>query len=234
MCKRIWFVCLVIVFSAVLGCDMGALRLTVQFEATEGLKVDDPVLFEENRVGVVKDVRYTTQGTYLVDILVDPEFKNALTVDSIFYIDNATPSGSKALIVEQPQKGGTLLPNRALVMGTQKPSPWRQMLDTLQKKSGEWEKQLDRQLDELGRSYEDKSAEADRDMDKAIAELNRQLRELQEAMRRAASSEEVKTLRRSAEELMAELQQHLAELGAQQPSAEPNAGTKQPPSAEKP
>lgn len=235
MLKKCLFPLLTLSLFTVLACTMGKLHLTVQFDATEGLKVEDPVVFQQNRIGTVRQIIYTAQGNYLVDIVVEPEFKNALTVDSQFYIDSdpGNPDG-KALIVEQARAGGALLADKTLVMGTEKPSPWRQMLDTLQQKSGEWEEQLDRKLDELRRGYEDKSTEVDRDLDAAIAELNRQLRELQEAMRRAASSEEVKALRRSAEELMAELQQRLAELGVQQQSAEPNTGTKEAPAAEEP
>jgi len=201
MCKKILLPLLIITIASLFSCTQGKLHLTVQFNATEGLKVADSVLFQQNRIGTVRQIRYTTQGNYLVDIVVEPEFKNALTVDSQFYIgiDPAQPDG-KALIVEQSRPGGALLANKALVVGTEKPSPWRQMLETLQQKSGEWEKQLDRKLEELRRGYEDKSTEIDRDLDAAIAELNHQLRELQAAMRRAASSEEMQALRRSAEE----------------------------------
>lgn len=226
---------LALIMISLLACTLGKHQLTVQFNATEGLKVEDPVVFQQNRIGTVRQIRYTTQGNYLVDIVVEPEFKNALTVDSQFYIDSDPGNlDGKALIVEQSRAGGTLLADKALVMGTEKPSPWRQMLDTLQQKSGEWEEQLDRKLDELRRGYEEKSTEVDRDLDAAIAELNRQLRELQEAMRRAASSEEMQALRRSAEELLAELQQRLAELGVQQQSAGPNSATKEAPASKQP
>ncbi|MEZ4485142.1 MAG: hypothetical protein R2864_11305 [Syntrophotaleaceae bacterium] len=176
----------------------------------------------------MRQIRYTDQGTYLVDLLVESEFTNALTVDSQFYIgsDPNKPDG-KALIVEQARPGGTLLANGALVMGAEKPSAWRQMLEILQHKTGDWEKQLDRTLEELRQGYEQKSTEIDRDLDAAIAELNRRLRELQEAMRQASSSEEIQSLRRSAEELLAELQRRLAELNLRQPAAPSAANGKQ-------
>lgn len=219
---RVWLFLLVLL--AMFGCVQGKRHLTVQFNATEGLRVEDPVVFQQNRIGTVRHIRYTDQGNYLVDILVEADFKNALTVDSQFYIgrDPAKPDG-KALIVEQSRPGGILLADKALVVGSEKPSPWRQMLETLQEKTGDWEEQLERKLNELRRDYEDKSTENNRDVDAAIAELNRRLVELQEAMRQASSSEEMQALRHSAEEVLAELQQLLTELGVPQRSPVPKA-----------
>lgn len=216
-------VCLfLLLLLAIVGCVRGKHHLTVQFNATEGLKVEDPVVFQQNRIGRVRHILYTDQGKYLVDILVDKEFKNALTVDSQFYIsrDPTNPDG-KALIVEQARPGGTLLADKALVMGTEKLSPLLQIFETLQQKSGDWEEQLNRKLDELRRNYEEKSTEINRDLDAAITELNRRLVELQEAMRQAASSEEIQALRKSAEEIVNELQKHLAELGVKQQEPAP-------------
>ncbi len=211
-----------LVLLAIAGCVQGKHHLTVQFNATGGLKVEDPVVFQQNLIGTVRHILYTDQGKYLVDILVEKEFINALTVDSQFYIsrDPTNPEG-KALIVEQARPGGTLLADKALVMGTEKLSPLRQIFETMQQKSGEWEEQLNRKLDELRRDYEKKSTELNRDLDAAITELNRRLVELQEAMREATSSEEMQALRRSAEEILNELQKHLAELGVQQQEPAP-------------
>ena len=97
----------------------------------------------------------------------------------------------------------------------------RQVFETLQQKTGDWEEQLNRKLDELRRDYEEKSTEITRELDESITELNRRLVELQEAMRQATSSEEMQALRQSAEELLAELQKQLAELGVQQQAPAP-------------
>lgn len=224
MLKRIAVLVFSVALVSLLGCEMGQLRLTVQFDATEGLSVDDPVLFEQNRIGTVQNVRYTSEGKYHVGIAVKKEFKNALTVDSLFYIDGdpARP-GAKALVVEQPQAGGALLPDKALVMGSKRASTWRQIMETLQQKAGEWEEELNRTFDDLKREYQDKSTEMDRDLDAAIKEMTRKLEELQEAIRKSADSEEIKALRQAAEELLMDLQKSLGELGVQEEGALPEA-----------
>ena len=229
MVKHMKVLLLSVVLALVVGCEPGQLRLSVQFDATKGLTIDDPVLFEQNRIGAVQNVSYTAEGKYLVGIAVKKEFKNALTVDSQFFIANdpARPGG-KALMVELPQAGGALLPDKALVMGTEKPSSWRQIIDTLHQKAGEWEEELNRTLDDLKREYQDKSKEMDRDLDAAIKEMRSKLEELQEAIKQSANSEEMKALREAAEELLVELQKRLAELGGQQVPVRPEEGLKKP------
>lgn len=213
MLKKIFSISLFVVLAAMLACSPGTLKLTVQFDATEGIKVADSVMFEQNRIGTVKSISYTAEGHYLVVVAVQKEFKHALTVDSIFYIDrDPMDTSRKALIVELPTTGGALLADRALVMGTPRPSSWQQMFDTLRGKADDWQKELDRAVEELKEGYGDKSAQIDRELQAAIDEATRRLAELQQAIKEAANSKEVKELQQAVQNLLAELQQRLAEI----------------------
>ncbi len=216
MLKKILLVLLSVVVASGMACSMGQLKLTVQFNAIEGLKVDDPVVFEQNRIGSVRKIRYTAQGNYLVGIVVEPEFKNALTVDSVIYIDSdPVTSSGKAVIVELPTAGGAPLVDNALVVGSEKPRYWQQMFDTLREEAGELEEGLRRKLDELKEGYGDKSAEIDRELEAAIADIARQLKALEQAIRKAPDSEEAKELQRLMEQLVAELERVQAEVQEQ-------------------
>ena len=228
MFKKIFSVSLFVILAAMLACSPGTLTLTVQFDATEGLKVADSVIFEQNRIGTVKSIRYTAEGHYLLVIAVQKEFKHALTVDSLFYIDrDPMEPGRKALIVELPTTGGALLADGALVMGTPKPTSWQQMFDTLRGKADDWQKELDRAVEELKEGYGDTSAQIDRELQAAIAEANRRLAELQQAIKEASNSQEVKELQMAVQNLLAELQQRLAEIERSNEGVDGQGGNRQ-------
>ncbi len=214
MLQKILTLSLFVVLAAMLACSSDTLNLTVQLDATEGLKVADSVMFEQNRIGTVKNIRYTAEGYYLMAIAVQKEFKQALTVDSLFYIDrDPVDPGRKALIVELPTAGGALLADKAFVMGAPKPSSWQQMLDTLRGKADDWQKELDRTVKELKEGYGDTSAQIDRELKTAVEEATSRLAELQQAIKEASNSQEVKKLQQAVQNLLAELQQRLAEIG---------------------
>ncbi len=192
MLQKILSISLFVVLGVLLACSPGTLRLTVQFDATEGIRVADSVLFEQNRIGTVKSIRYTAEGHYLVAIMVQKEFKHALTVDSVFYIDRDPMDASrKALIIELPTAGGVLLADGALVMGVAKPSSWQQMFDTLR---GKAEKEVDRTVEALKEGYGDKSAQIDGELQLAIEQATRRLAELQQAIKESSNSKEAKEL----------------------------------------
>jgi ABC-type transporter Mla subunit MlaD len=209
MLQKVLAVLLFVVLAAMLACSPGTMRLTVQFDTTEGIKVADSVTFEQNRIGTVNNIRYTAEGHYLVAIAVQKEFKHALTVASLFYIDSdPVDPGRKALIVELPSAGGALLADGTLVMGTPRPSYWQQMFDTLRGKADDWQKELDRAVEDLKEGYGDTSAQIDRELQVAIEEATR----LQQAIKEASNSQEVKELQQAAQNMLAELQQRLAEI----------------------
>ncbi|OEU73402.1 MAG: hypothetical protein BA874_05580 [Desulfuromonadales bacterium C00003068] len=213
MGKNTLLVFMAVVLSALVACSPGKLTLTVQFEATEGLKVDDSVMFEENRIGSVRRISYTTEGDYLVTIAVQKEFRNALTVDSLFYIDgDPADTARMALFVEQSITGGALLIDRALVKGSPKPSSWQQMSDSLRGKANDWQGDLNRALEELKEAYSDKSAEIDHELQAAIDEASRRLSEMQQAIKDASNSKEIKELQKATQNLLIELQKRLSEM----------------------
>ena len=70
------------------GCFQRSLTFQVRFPDVAGLKIEDPVYFEKNDIGKVNNITYTTQGDYLVTIVLIPGFKNAATEDSRFFVGN--------------------------------------------------------------------------------------------------------------------------------------------------
>ena len=103
------FVC-VIMATAAFGCQKSGLDFKIRFDEIQGLKAGVGIIFEASRVGSVQKVVYTSDGDYLVEAAVEPNFSNAATRDSQFYIvEDPQTAGKKAIQIVQTKSGGAVL-----------------------------------------------------------------------------------------------------------------------------
>ncbi|CCK79080.1 MlaD family protein [Desulfobacula toluolica] len=114
------------------------LTLSVQFKQIDGLKQNDPVIFNSTTIGKVKTISYTKDADFLVSIQIQKEFSHAATEDTQFYIDvsplsSNSKSESKAVFLEQNNPGGKKLDPGTIVQGTSKRTliPYAKALESL-------------------------------------------------------------------------------------------------------
>ncbi len=177
------------------GCFERSLTLEVRFSDLSGLKKNDAVFFEENEIGLVKNITYTNQGDYLVAIEITPGFKNAATEDSRFYIGNAPKEPSKkAVIVEQERPGGTLLKKGSIVQGSVKGGYFEEIISDLKEKAGVAENELREALDELKKFLNTKTRQFDKELEATLDDLSRQFQNFKSEISKIPDSQEVKQL----------------------------------------
>ena len=106
---------------SLLGCSSDTLDFKIRYQEIYGLKKDDRVLFEERHIGNVRDVTYTSQGDYLVDVSISKEFTDQITEHSRFYVAlDPNNTERQAVHTVRIKDGGTPLQKNALVAGTTK------------------------------------------------------------------------------------------------------------------
>ncbi len=121
MLKKI--VILVIVLMVGLGCEAENLNLFIRFDHIDGLKSDDSLIFETNRIGKVDEVTYTNKGDYLVELMIYKPYANAATEHARFFIiSDPQKNGRSAVEMIQILKGGRLLQNNTVLEGSDKSS----------------------------------------------------------------------------------------------------------------
>jgi gas vesicle protein len=106
-----------------LGCEAENLNLFIRFDHIDGLKSDDGLIFETNRIGKVGEVTYTKKGDYLVELMIYKAYTNAATEHARFYIiSDPQNNGRSAVEMIQILKGGRLLQNNTVLEGSDKSS----------------------------------------------------------------------------------------------------------------
>ena len=200
---------LLILFSSLFfwGCSENSLTFQVRFSEVSGLKKNDQVYLGRNEIGQVKKVTYTDQGDYLVEIRIAPEFKNAATESSRFYIEHA-PSNEPvmAVIVEQKRPGGVILKNGAIVQGSVRAGYLDKIFEDLQKSAGKAERDLNKALEDLKRSLGATSETLNRNLETAIDDLSLRLDAFKDELGRVPDSQEVRQLEESFRQFADEFQ----------------------------
>jgi len=183
-------------FTALLcgGCLDNSLTLRVRFQDVSGLKQNDQVYFGKNNIGQVEKVTYTAQGDYLVEVKIAPEFKNAATVDSKFYIEPFSDQSTMAVIVEQQQPGGTVLEDGLTIEGSKRAGYLDAIFDTIRQKADAAGIELNRSLEELQKSLDATSTKLDNSLGTAINDLAQHFNSLQYDLEKLPDSKEVQQL----------------------------------------
>jgi len=149
MFKKI--VILMIVSIIGLGCEAENLNLFIRFDHIDGLKSNDSVIFETNRIGKVDGVTYTKKGDYLVELMIHKAYMNAVTEHVRFFIVS-DPQYNGRSVVEMIQilKGGKPLQNNTVLEGSNKSSAIIERLEKdLEKGMESFRKELNEFAEEL-------------------------------------------------------------------------------------
>jgi hypothetical protein len=206
--KKLLFRCLptFTVCWVFLAC-VGSLQLTVFYDGDEGLKQEDPVFWNQQKIGKVHSVRQIPQGRLAVGLKIVRDFREKVTDQSRFLVQ-ADPQNywQKRIEMINLAEGGDPLPNGAEVEGStylslqvergsrgfaawsqllrQELELWQKELDQLPVE--EWYKELERQMDywlsEMGQAGVATrryfKEEVLPRLEEAVRELKRKLREL--------------------------------------------------------
>jgi paraquat-inducible protein B len=191
----------IIIFPMLLllwGCGESSLNIQVRYADVLGLKQDDPVYFETNNIGKVQEVTYTKQGDFIVEITISPEFKNAVTVDSKFFIDlDPNDQQGKAVTILQEKPGGEVLEKGALVQGSVKTGFLDEMISGIKRNATVIESEMREAIIQLEKSLKSTSLKLDKEMVDALDDLSRQFQTFSKEMSKVPDSQEVKQLEES-------------------------------------
>ena len=149
MLKKIVILMTVLIIG--LGCEAGNLNLFIRFDHIDGLKSNDSVIFETNRIGKVDEVTYTKKGDYLVELMIHKAYMNAVTEHVRFFIVS-DPQYNGRSVVEMIQilKGGRPLQNNTVLEGSSKSSAIFERLEKdLEKGMESFRKELNEFAEEL-------------------------------------------------------------------------------------
>jgi ABC-type transporter Mla subunit MlaD len=199
---------LLILILLLWGCGNDSLEFKIRFDEIAGLKQNDPVYFENNRIGQVNGVTYTAQGNYLVDVTIVPQFRNAATADSKFFIGfNPDEQGSKAVIVLQEVSGGKILEEASVVRGFTPPNYLEQLLNELHKTVGAAESELRLALVQLQKSMEEASQQLNSGLERALGDISTKFQSFKEELNEVPDSREVQQLEESIKRFVEEFNQ---------------------------
>jgi len=105
-----------VLVAGLLACG-NSLDLTVRFPEVSGLREGAPVVWNEGVIGQVREVQYTKEGRFEVRVRVEGAFRAAVT-DRTRFVVGEGKKGERALELVELEKGGTPLPDGAVVEGS--------------------------------------------------------------------------------------------------------------------
>lgn len=194
-----------------LGCRDGALDLKIRYDQIHGLKQGDRVIFEQNHIGRVTDVSYSADGYYRVDVAINKDFADAATEYSLFFITTDPKNkGKKAVEMIHSRKGGSPLPDGAVVYGSTRFSAFfDQIREDLEKGLENLKKDFEQWLEELRSIPESEEfKKLEEELDRLAEEMKRSGKEAQEKIR--------KELLPKLREELEKLREKLRELGREE------------------
>ena len=190
------------------GCSESPLSLQVRFAEVAGLKQNDLVYFGKNEIGQVTKVSYTKEGDYLLDVQIEPPFKNTASQDSKFYIARSPANESNmAVIIEQERSDGVALKSGTVVQGNARTAQLTQIFDDLQKKLAAAQEELNTTLQEFTKSLGVTSKEMNQQLAATLDGLALQFKSFTDELGRVPDSEQVKRLEESIKQFAEEFHQ---------------------------
>jgi hypothetical protein len=201
-----WSLQTFIVCGVLLAC-VGSIQITVFYDRNEGLKQEDPVLWNQQEIGKVHSVKQNPQGRLAVGLKIGRDFREKVTEESRFLIQ-ADPQNywQKHIEMVNLAEGGNPLSNGAEIEGStylslqlergsrglaawlplllQELERWQKELNQLPEE--EWYRELERQLDywlsEIGQAGVETrryfKEEVLPRLEEAVRELEKRLQEL--------------------------------------------------------
>lgn len=172
-------VILTIVLMIVLGCKGENLDLFIRFDHIDGLKSNDSVIFETNRIGKVNEVTYSKKGDYLVELMIRNAYRDSVTEHVRFYIDSDPQNkGQRAVKMIRILKGGEPIQNNSVLEGSSKSSAIFERL----------ERNIEKGMESFGKELNEFAEELKKIPDsEAFKKLEDELENLYEKMKRSGS-----------------------------------------------
>ena len=201
-----WSLQTFIVCGVLLAC-VGSIQFTVFYDRNEGLKQEDPVLWNQQEIGKVHSVKQNPQGRLAVGLKIGRDFREKVTEESRFLIQTDPQNyWQKHIEMVNLAEGGILLSNGAKIEGStylslqlergsrglaawlplllQELERWQKELNQLPEE--EWYRELERQLDywlsEIGQAGVETrryfKEEVLPRLEAAVRELEKRLKEL--------------------------------------------------------
>lgn len=179
------------------ACQSSAHYIHVTYERLHGVAAEDRVLFEQNEAGSVTGVQYTPDGTYVLKLMINKGFVDAITEYTQFHIiDDPGRDGRKAVAIRLSRPDGNVLANGATVQGV---TPAETLSGQIQKNIAAGFDYIESQIERFGRDVQ-KIPESDE-----YKTLRESLEALADDMLRA--EKEART--RAKEEWLPKLERHL-------------------------
>lgn len=232
MLKRV-LVLLLLPLSS-LGCKADNLNLKIRYDQVHGLQKGDPVIFEQNPIGIVTGVSYRDNGDYLVSVVIKKDSNTVATEHTKFFIvDDPVRQGHKAVEVAQIRPGGSLLKNQVTVEGSTRASVFfDQMMGGFEKgfenlkkefeqfsqelskvPESEAFKKLENELKDLAEAIEQSGKAAREEIEQQwLPRLKQELEKLKERLRKLGREDELKPLEIELERIKTSLYNHITIL----------------------
>jgi len=212
--NRSWILPLIFVYVMAAAC-VGSLQLTVLYDRTEGLKQNDPVLWNEQKIGKVQSVKQNGQDRASVQLQISKDFSDKVTDESRFVIqaDPQRQGESFVKMVNLSEKGnplptGTVEGSTNLSLQLEKTErgleAWRKHLERelerweeelSQLPEREWYKELEREMDYWLNKLGQAGVETrEYFKEEVLPRLEEALRELRKRLRQLGKEKEIETL----------------------------------------
>jgi hypothetical protein len=205
----------VLLCGLVAGCASG-LHITVLYDRTEGLKKNDPVLWNEQKIGKVQTVKQNAQDRTSVHLQIRKDFSDKVTDESRFVIQANPHRQGKSLVkmVNLSEKGNPLHTGTAVEGSTYLSLQVEKTERGLEALGDQFERALERWEEELSQLsvrewYEELESEMDYWLNRlgqagietreyfkeeVLPRLEEALRELRKRLRQLGKDKEIETL----------------------------------------
>ena len=217
-----WSLQTFLVCGMLLAC-VGSLQFTVHYDRDEGLKQDDPVLWDQQEIGKVHSVKQNPQGRVAVGLQISRDFREMVTDESRFLIEADPQRQGQSFfeMVNLAEKGNPLSHGAAVEGSTylslqlektgrglivwselleQELERWQKELSQLPLE--EWYQELESQMDYWLKELEQAGMETRKYFkEEVLPRLKEAVRELRKRLRELGKEKEVETLEIKLEEL---------------------------------
>ena len=218
---KLWTIFTITFFLGIscVACVDGALNIAILFDNVDGLKRGDPVIWQGNEIGAVKNIGYLDTGKFKVEADIKDDFKKTVLENSEFYV-SSHPSVADQKVVEmiiigtggKPVKNGTVFQGSTRISALIKKERvgldgWindlsarlEKILDDIEKlrKDEEYQK-LKTELDQLAKDLEESGKKmSDRLENEVLPKLKEEIQKLKERLGAPEKEETVKPIQES-------------------------------------
>lgn len=203
MIKRV--IIAIIMGTTLTGFTFGSAAVHVRFDSINDLVAKDRVVFDGADIGKVKKIKYGDDGTFLVSLSIEKDFRDFLTEYSRFTItDDPRDSSRKAVEMILTHMGGAPLKNGSSVDGSSK---YQVLLEMMKDDARDGVVYLKKEYRRFSNELKSLSEnEKIRELMDQMARLEEELKEASRETRDKIISEIIPMLEKEIEELRKELE----------------------------